>query len=213
MAARRRRVLLGTLAVLAAAGAAAPYYTGLQVQGHFRAWLERLRASPRVRVEEARYERGWGEARARTALTLHLPDRTLHLAVEHRIEHGPRPGLAALARITSTPEAPPSLRPLVRRLFADRPPVEAVTTIGFDGSPNVVIHSPSFDATLRDDDPTRVRWEGLEVQMRAHAHRLRLHGRAPGLTLATQRASLHLQGWRSMPVSGRVAGPGWARAG
>ncbi|SCY53420.1 YdgA family protein [Thiohalorhabdus denitrificans] len=158
----KKTLLAGAVAVLAGAGAAAPYFAGVQAERAFRDNVEALSEHPQADLEVVRYERGWFGAEAESRLTLGAPGEALEVDLEHAVSHGPTPATPALARVVTTPAPRGEAREHVRHYFGDRAPLTADLTIGLTGKQHLVLSSPSFEGSAKGAPETQIQWSGLD---------------------------------------------------
>ncbi len=83
------------------------------------------------------------------------------ITVVSRIEHGPLPGMraVALATVDSTVSAPPAVQKALSSVLGSRPLLEIHTTVGLFGGTTAHVASPAFSLTLSDG--SRLDWGGL----------------------------------------------------
>ena len=182
------------IAVLAVAGAAAPYLSGMRAETAFRDNLEAISQNPQLDLELVRYERSWLGAEARSELSLVTPDETIRLGLHHRIHHGPTPVTLALAEVVTTPEIPAEHREAFAHYFGDKAPLTVNLRIGLSGAQHVTFASPPYAGPSLNSPETRIDWQGLtgEAEITRAGDRATFHLEAPGLDLTGKEANLTL---------------------
>lgn len=153
--------IAGAAVVLAGAGAAVPYWTGMRAETAFKANLEALSQHPQVEASLLRYERRWFSAEARSRVVLTPGGERLALRLDHDIRHGPRPGILGLARVTSTPIIPAEHQSAVAHYFGEADPLTADLAIGFTGAQDLTLSSPPFEGAPLGNPTATASWGGL----------------------------------------------------
>ena len=196
--------IIGTVAVIiVAAGAAAPWYTGKQIEQEFRHGVAQISDSAPTRVID--YDRGWRTSDAVTRTVIETREGPLQIDVHHHITHGPW-GFG-WARIDSTP-APGDQQAAVAHYFGDRPALEATTTVGFGNDVNIDWQSPAFDDTRVPESPdARLAWGGMKGHYRLDGDRTESSVSIPSLDFHSDDATLTLKSLK-MDSSG-AGGPDW----
>jgi len=184
------------VAVGAVVGGGTPYATGLWTERLLKDNLQGLADHPQTQVRMTHYERGWTSSRAETEITLTSLDDPVTFRLDHRIEHGPRPTVPGLARITTTPRIPEAYREAVTHYFGDRPPLKGVTRVGLLGDQHARLSSPPVEAPLHHNEEARLDWAGLEGQFDIARDQSRLAYRvdAPRLRVEAPEGDLYLEG-------------------
>jgi uncharacterized protein YdgA (DUF945 family) len=120
----------------------------------------------------------------------------LTLTVASTIEHGPLPGLhaLALATIDSTLILPPAVQKELAGILGSTPVLEAHTSIGFFGGASSNLTSPAFNLPLPNG--ATLAWGGLMSSMRSSGSGASWSGQltAPRLALRSPQGGIELSG-------------------
>ncbi len=145
------------LIVLIGAGAAAPYWFGMQAEQAYKRSLEEVTKDGQVVITNQTYERGWLDSTAEATYT--VSGTPISLVAAHKIHHGPIPFVdgelefkPVLALIVS--QASLTLPPPLKL-----PPITGKTIIHLEG--NSETHIAMAGGSSADSSGSSVTWQGL----------------------------------------------------
>ncbi|MGI9336254.1 MAG: DUF945 family protein, partial [Gammaproteobacteria bacterium] len=144
-------IAIGVLfAIVAMAAVAVPYWSGTQIEARLRALIAAGQPAGYA-TDIQSFDRGILQSKAMTRTRYRGPSgASLDLIFEHRIDHGPKLGQRALARIESTLRLAEGELANLRPALAGAAPLTIVTLIHADGSQDVDAWAPPFE--VRDID-------------------------------------------------------------
>jgi uncharacterized protein YdgA (DUF945 family) len=142
-------------------------------------------AVPYLSVTGSEYKRGFFTSTQTTKLKLDIvKDEPGELVVENVIQHGPLPGFSSIgaARITHNIIWPPAAAQEIAKVWGDRAPVSAVTTMNLLGGGTTRVRSPEFKSNIGG---TPVNFQGAEatVNFTSGYEKLDYTLSAPGLSV------------------------------
>jgi uncharacterized protein YdgA (DUF945 family) len=151
-----------SVAILATAVCALPWYLGLQTEQAMRAEVSKMAGSAPfpLNVTFMRYDRGWLSSAAVTRLTLKA-EPSIYLDVRHEISQLPRPG-AGWVHVRSVPQWNGQIKTTLDHYFAGQPALIVESVVGFDGSRKTTFSSPAFSQPLREAPGAKLTWGGME---------------------------------------------------
>lgn len=121
---------------------------------------------------------------------------TATITVTSDIQHGPLPGLhaVALATVDSTLVVPPGLQKELSSVLGAKPVVQAHTIVGLFGGTSTYVTSPAFSMRLADG--STLTWGGLTARLTARRNQSRWSGQlsVPQLSFQGTQASFELAG-------------------
>lgn len=182
--------VLATVAVVAVAVAALPWWMGYRIEAAFTRDLATVAANAGIRPGDIRYERGWLSSTAHASLALTpLP---ITLETSYRIKHGPflaRKGgrgvvpTAAIISATCSLRATAGASPELAMNLAALAPARMRARIALDGT---AVGSVTVPAGTLQVATKRISWATIQTQVHflPDGSRLNLLVQLPAVTLA-----------------------------
>lgn len=172
--------------VIAAAYCGSSWYFGKRIEGLVDTqYAKAQELNPQLRVVDRSYHRGIFSSQQTATFEVPLPapakastnntstGKVLRLSVHTNIQHGPLPGLSALAmgkmhaEILLPDEAP---RILIDALHG-RPLLSVLSIVSFDGDTHSVLSSPELELDFTDSkgEAVHISWQGVHGEGNASA--------------------------------------------
>jgi len=157
--------LVVLLLLVAAAGAAFPWYLGWETEQGFKQGLDHaaLGGNSPMSVSLVRYERGWLHSTAVHRVTLKA-DPEVHFDVLHDIRHLPDPK-QGLVIVQSTPRWPEKVQAAADYYFGGKPALSLQTVKRFDRSVSMTLESPAFSKPMLTEPGVTLTWGGASGEM------------------------------------------------
>ncbi len=144
----------------------ASWAIGRSLQAKLQAYREPLmRGTPWMKVAQRRYSQGVFSSREELDFDFGIGSERQRFTIINELKHGPFAGslVPSLGRIETTVRLPPKADVAVRKLFGDKTPLRAVTTLGWSGGGHTEVTVPDIDTVLGDSH-THVIWQGFNGQ-------------------------------------------------
>jgi uncharacterized protein YdgA (DUF945 family) len=147
-------------ALAAAAGAAVPWYVGMETEKYFHAQLNESILGPdaSVTLKMVQYDRGWLGATAVQRFALKA-DPSVQFDIRHEINHIPDPN-SGWVTVRSTPRWPKEVQAAADYYFGNQPALTLDSALSFEGQITTRVTSPSFSKPMLKSPATKVTWGG-----------------------------------------------------
>ncbi|MGI9336367.1 MAG: DUF945 family protein [Gammaproteobacteria bacterium] len=183
-------ITAGACAAIVFTGAfAAQYWSGAQIEEHFGEFVAMTKRYG-YNTEIQSYERGASESKAVTVTSLAFDEATrFELVFDHVMEHGPRLGDSAVARIESTLRLPDGELDQLKQALNGAAPLKVVTLILADGSHIMDLSAPQFEIQDVDGSGDRFLFAGLggEIKVAPNSTSYTADLNAPTFKLTTSK--------------------------
>jgi uncharacterized protein YdgA (DUF945 family) len=207
---RTTKTLLAIVGIIVLSYPGIAWVTGIAIESRMQhSEQQTLDHVPYLTLVSRTYDRGVYRSTATTTYGFHIPvpqavkavggaaiPPGATITVQSTIEHGPLPGLhaVALATIESTLILPPAVQKQLSGVLGSRPILKTHTTVGFFGGASIDLTSPAFN--LRLPDGSTVTWGGLTGTVTTTRNQARWSGQltAPRLALQGPRGGIDLVG-------------------
>lgn len=149
-------VIILIVIALVGAGAAAPYWFGIQAEQAYKRSMEEFTKDSQITITHQTYERGWLDSTAEATYT--VSGTPVSLAATHKIHHGPIPfsGELAFKPVLALIQSQASLAlPTPIKL----PALTAQTIIHLEGNSETHIAMAAMNST--DPSGSSIVWQGL----------------------------------------------------
>jgi uncharacterized protein YdgA (DUF945 family) len=155
------KLVVSSIAILAGAACAAPWYNGVQTEQKMRAELETLAADKQApfTISITRFDHGWLASQAVSRVALKA-DQNIHVDVRHEIAH--IPDRTSWVRVHSVPQWTGDVKAQLDYYFNGQPPLVVDTVYNYDGTRVSQFASPAFTKPLPQRPETTVTWGGMQ---------------------------------------------------
>jgi hypothetical protein len=190
---KKLAISLAVIAALAAAaGAAVPWYVGMETEKYFQSQLNEalLGTNSSVTVKMVQYDRGWLGATAVQRVALKA-DPSVQFDIHHQIDHLPDPSTGWL-KVHSTPRWPKDVQAGADYYFGNQPALTLDSVLDFDGHLTTTLASPAFSKPMLKSPDTTVSWGGASGTLAfAQGGKMQVKLQAPSVGVSN--AGMNLQ--------------------
>jgi uncharacterized protein YdgA (DUF945 family) len=180
-------------AIAGAAGAAVPWYVGMETEKYFQTQLNESLLGPNssITVKVMKYDRGWLGATAVQRVALKA-DPAVQFEIHHEIRHLPDPRTGWLS-VRSTPRWPKEVQAGADYYFGGQPALTLDSVLSYDGQLTTAVTSPAFSKPMLKSPETKVNWGGASGTLAfTQAGQMQVKLQAPSVGLASNGTSMQI---------------------